>query len=199
MTVIPAEHATAGSTDPGTHRRGERSDGDGGWSCWDCGESAETASGLDARDDCAGSGGWCSMCRRQRHAPDYECECSLSGLEYRRCGVCGRWELEPESTDDVGAPVCSVCEGASFDVGAALDIMLSVARASLLPFQRHATGYIALARRFAGILPEDDSSVAHDYAKAFVVAAEALDGLARLDAAIDLARMLDKERRERAS
>ena len=196
MTTALADHATQSKARPGAHRHGDHPDADGRWSCWDCGESVDTRYGLDVRDDCGGSSDWCAMCRRRRHAPGYECECSLSGLEYQRCSVCGRWELEPESADDVGHPVCHGCASASFGVGATLDAMLSVARASLLPFQRHATDYTALARRFADILPEsDDPSVAHDYAEAFMAAAEALDGLARLNATVERVRIQNRERR----
>ena len=196
MNTVAAEQTADRRERAGAHRYGDHPDADGRWSCWDCGETADTRSGLAARDDCHGSSWWCSMCRRQRYAPDYECACSLSGLEYQRCGTCGQWEPEPDAVDDTRNPICRVCESASFGVGAALDAMLSASRASLLPFQRHATQYAVLARRCAGILPEDDgASVAHDYVAAFITAAEALDGLAQLDAIVERVRIQRNERR----
>lgn len=195
MTVVTAERGTDGRESAGAHRLGDHPDADGRWSCWDCGEAADTRSGLVARDDCRGSTWWCSMCRRRRHAPDYECECSLSGLQYARCGICGQWELEPESAEN-GKPICRGCESSSFNVGVALDAMLAAARASLLPFQGHAERYAALARRFADVLPEatDHQSVARDYAAAFESAAEALGGLAQMHNAVERVRIQSRER-----
>lgn len=181
MTTLVADCTLEDEGRAGAHRYWDSPDADGRWSCWDCEATADTRAGLAARDDCPGSRAWCSMCRRRRHGPDYECECSLSGCEFARCGVCGRWELEPDATD-AGQPTCRVCEQSSFDVGAALDAML--ARASLLPIQQHAERYATLARCSRLAIPEKDehASRARDYADAFKAAAEALGGLAQLHA-----------------
>ena len=195
MSISVAERTTEDRGRIGAHRSWGHPDADGGWSCWDCGETTDTLSGLKARDDCPGSQYWCSMCRRQRHSPDYECECSLSGLAFDRCGIYGRWELEPEAMLD-GEPVCRACESSPYDVGSALDVMLAEARASRLPIQQHAEAYVAHARAFTLAIPEDDdSSLARGYAAAFEAAAEALDGLAQLDTTVDRVRMQCKERR----
>lgn len=194
MSALIADRTTEHRSRAGAHRHGDHPDADGRWSCWDCGGAADTLSGLGARDDCPGSQSWCSMCRRRRHSPDYECECSLSGFAFGRCGACGRWELEPEAMID-GEPVCRACESSPYNVGSALDVMLAEARASLLPIRQHAEAYVALARAFTLAIPEDDdSSLARVYAAAFKAAAEALDGLAQLDTRVDRVRMQYKER-----
>lgn len=196
MTLLVADRTIEVRGRTGAHRHGHHPDADGRWSCWDCGETADTRTGLESRDDCLGSLHWCPMCRRRRHAPDYECECSLSSFEFARCGVCGRWELEPETTD-AGDPICQACEQSSHNVGAALDLMLAEARASLLPIQQHAEQYATLAHRFRLAVPDDEEhpSVARDYAAAFEVVAEALGGLAHLDATVDRVRMQSRENR----
>ena len=136
------------------------------------------------------------MCRRRRHAPDYECECSLSGFEFARCSVCGRWEIEPKATD-AGEPICWVCARSPFDVGEALDVMLAEVRASVLPIRQHAERYATLARRFRLAIPDEDgqASMARAYAEAFEAAAEALGGLAHLDATVDRVRTQSRESR----
>ena len=194
MPAVVDDRTTKDRGRIGAHRYWGHPDADGRWSCWDCGETADTLAGLAARDDCPGSGYWCSMCRRRRHGPDYECECSLSGLEHARCSVCGRWELEPENTN-AGDPICQACEQSPFDVGAALDVMLAEARASLLPIAHHAEQYSTLARCFRLAVPEEEGqvSMARDYAAAFEAAAEALGGLAHLDSSVDRARTQSRE------
>ena len=196
MTLLVADRTIENRGRTGAHRHGHRPDADGRWSCWDCGETADTRTGLESRDDCPGSCHWCSMCRRRRHAPDYECECSLSGFEFVRCGVCGCWELEPETTD-AGEPICQACEQSSYDVGAALDLMLAEARAALLPIQQHAEQYATLAHCFRLGVPAEDghASKARDYAAACEAVAEALGGLAHLDATMDRVRTQSRERR----
>ena len=75
--------------------------------------------------------------------------------------------------------------------------MLAEARASLLPIRQHAEQYSTLARCFRLAIPKGDgpTSRAQDYAEAFETAAEALDGLAHLDAAVGRVRIQNREHR----